>query len=92
VSNCTLPNRQYRSKVHVWVVELVATSRVEDLSCLAMGNKSDELSRQLFMKIGITEAYAARTAYLDLEDIKGRAATSRGEHCCSRSQSQPTVG
>ena len=53
----------------------MATSRVEDLSCLAIGNKSDELSRQLLMKIGTTPAYATRTAYL--EDIRVRAATSK---------------
>ena len=57
-------------------MELVATSRVEDLSCLAIGNKpASELSRQVLLKIGTTEAYATRKAYL--EDIRVRAATSK---------------
>ncbi len=45
------------------------------LSCLAIGNKSDELSRQLLMKIGTTQAYATRTEYL--EDVRVRAAASK---------------
>jgi len=52
---------------------------VEDLSCLAIGNKSDELplSRQLLIKIGTTQAYATWTAYL--EDIRVRAAASKSK-------------
>ncbi len=56
-------------------LELVATSRVEDLTYLAIGNNSEELSRQVLMKIGTTDAYATRRAYL--EDIRTRAEASK---------------
>ena len=56
-------------------LELVATSRVENLSCLAIGNKTDELSRQLFLKIGKSKAYETRKAYL--QDIRERAEASK---------------
>ncbi len=61
---------RHRSKVHT---RHLGSSRVENLSCLAIGNKTEDHSRQLFMKIGTSKACDARKTYL--QDIRARAET-----------------
>jgi len=56
-------------------LELVATSRVESLNYLAVGNRMEDLSKQQLTSIGTTKAYDARKAYL--RDIKDRAQRSK---------------
>eukprot|EP00984_Skeletonema_dohrnii_P031047 scaffold23084_cov153-Skeletonema_dohrnii-CCMP3373.AAC.2 len=56
-------------------LELVATSRVESLNCLAVGNRYEDLSYQQFSRIGTTKAYDARKAHLT--EIKRRAQISK---------------
>lgn len=56
-------------------LELVATSRVEKLDYLAVGNPLSDLSRQQLTKIGTTKAYKDRKEYLG--EIKRRADVSK---------------
>jgi hypothetical protein len=75
-------------------LELVATSRVESLNYLTIGNRMEDLIKQQLTYIGTTKAYDARKAYL--RDIKQRALRSKvqrrrcvgGEDYISRSESQ----
>ena len=70
VHYCTV---RHRSKVHT---RHLGSSRVENLICLAIGNKTGEdHSRQLFMKIRTSKACDARKTYL--QDIRARAETSK---------------
>jgi hypothetical protein len=58
-------------------LELVATSRVESLSYMAIGNDEEDLSKQLFTKIGTSKAYEARKKHLEM--ITERADCSKTE-------------